>query len=43
LLWLSSDRVDPYPAAFAGAHGTGLAALHLKLEKTPANADKDDD
>jgi DNA-binding beta-propeller fold protein YncE len=43
LLWLSAGRVDPYPAAFAGAHGKGLAALHLKLEKTPANADKDDD
>jgi YVTN family beta-propeller protein len=40
LNWFASGRTEPYPAEFAGAHGRGLAALHLKLD--PAHG-KDDD
>ena len=39
LLWLAAKGPgEPYPAQFAGAHGRGLKALHLQLQK-----DKDDD
>jgi hypothetical protein len=42
LNWISSGRKEPYPAAFAGPHGRGLAALGLKLEHT-RDRDGDDD
>jgi phospholipase C len=42
LIWLSSGRTEPYPVEFAGAHGRGLAALHLKLVKT-VDSDGDGD
>jgi YVTN family beta-propeller protein len=32
-----------YPADFAGAHGRGLGALHLKLDRGAVDADGDDD
>jgi len=31
----------PYPSQFAGAHGTGLRALHLKLDKDVKDDDDD--
>jgi YVTN family beta-propeller protein len=40
LIWIASGRTEPYPAEFTGAHGKGLAALHLKLDH---DADGDDD
>jgi YVTN family beta-propeller protein len=41
LLWLDAKGPgEPYPAQFAGAHGRGLKALHLRLDK---DKDKDDD
>jgi YVTN family beta-propeller protein len=42
LIWISSGRTEPYPTAFAGPHGRGLAALHLKLETAPEKDDDDD-
>jgi len=40
ILWHSVKGVEtPYPAAYAGAHGKGLKALHLK----PFDGDDDDD
>ncbi len=39
VIWSSVRGDEPYPAAFAGAHGRGLAALGLKL----GAADEDDD
>lgn len=39
VIWSSVRGDEPYPAAFAGAHGKGLAALGLKL----GAADDDDD
>ncbi len=37
VLWRLAKGPDvPYPAHFAGAHGTGLAALHLKLDNESA-------
>ncbi len=40
-VWLAeSGTTAPYPAEFAGPHGKGLAALHLKLDKTdPGDGD----
>jgi hypothetical protein len=43
LIWLASGRTDPYPAEFCGAHGRGLAALHLKLDGTDSDGDDDGD
>jgi YVTN family beta-propeller protein len=40
--WIESGRTEPYPADFAGPHGRGLAALHLRLDAS-ADADDDDD
>ena len=41
ILWHSVKGVDaPYPVAFAGPHGKGLAAL--KLKHAPAAPDNDD-
>jgi YVTN family beta-propeller protein len=41
IVWHSVKGSDaPYPAAFAGAHGRGLAKLHLKLD---GNVKDDDD
>lgn len=34
ILWRLSKGDEPYPQQFEGAHGSGLAALHLKLAKT---------
>jgi YVTN family beta-propeller protein len=38
VIWSSVRGDEPYPAEWAGAHGRGLAALHLALE----DADDDD-
>ena len=48
ILWHSVKGVDtPYPAEFAGAHGKGLAPLHLRLagpgESVEVDFDEDDD
>jgi hypothetical protein len=44
ILWRSVKESDrPYPAAFAGAHGKGLAKLHLKLGATGPHEANDDD
>jgi hypothetical protein len=43
LLWIASGRSEPYPAEFDGAHGKGLAALHLVLDKTDDDGDDDGD
>ena len=42
LVWFASGNPAPYPAAFAGPHGKGLAALHLKLDATAKPKDDDD-
>jgi YVTN family beta-propeller protein len=42
LAWIASGRTEPYPAAFSGPHGKGLAALHLKLVKDNDGDDDDD-
>ncbi len=42
LIWLASGDPAPYPAAFAGPHGKGLAALHLKLDPSVKRKDDDD-
>jgi hypothetical protein len=42
VLWFAARPDDPYPAELAGAHGKGLARLHLKLD-AKAKADDDDD
>lgn len=43
ILWHAARGVDsPYPAALAGAHGKGLAALGLRLAE-PGVEDEDDD
>jgi YVTN family beta-propeller protein len=34
LIWIASGRTEAYPVEFAGPHGRGLSALHLKLDKT---------
>jgi hypothetical protein len=31
ILWHATRGSDPYPAAWVGAHGRGLKALHLTL------------
>ena len=43
LNWIAAGRTDPYPTAFAGPHGRGLAPLHLKLDTKQAKQDDDDD
>jgi YVTN family beta-propeller protein len=43
LIWLASGNPAPYPAEFAGPHGKGLAALHLKLDTSVKPKDDDDD
>ncbi|MBK7403992.1 MAG: bifunctional YncE family protein/alkaline phosphatase family protein [Phycisphaerales bacterium] len=47
ILWHASRGEEPYPAAWAGAHGRGLAALGLRLaepgERGPGVTDFDDD
>jgi len=43
LLWFASGNPAPYPAEFAGPHGKGLAALHLKLDRSAKPKDDDDD
>jgi hypothetical protein len=42
ILWFSVKGDAPYPAAFAGAHGKGLKALHLKLDSNSIRVDDDD-
>ena len=42
LIWIASGRTESYPAEWAGAHGRGLAALGLKLDKKK-DKDGDDD
>jgi hypothetical protein len=43
IVWHSVKGVDaPYPAEFAGAHGRGLAKLHLKLDGSVKDDDDDD-
>src|SRR5262245_66426759 len=35
VLWHATNGADArYPAEFAGAHGSGLATLHLKLDQS---------
>jgi hypothetical protein len=42
ILWASMKGTDAaYPVAFAGAHGKGLAELHLKLDKGVKDDDDD--
>jgi hypothetical protein len=40
ILWYAARPKEAYPTAFAGAHGKGLARLHLKLD---GNVRDDDD
>ncbi len=43
VLWHDAMGDDaPYPAEFAGSHGTGLAALGLKLDERVVKGDDDD-
>jgi DNA-binding beta-propeller fold protein YncE len=43
LLWAAVHPQQAYPREFAGAHGKGLAALGLKLERGVREKDDDDD
>jgi YVTN family beta-propeller protein len=44
VLWHAAKGLDtPYPAQFAGAHGKGLKALHLRPAPAPGKHDDDDD
>jgi hypothetical protein len=44
ILWHAARGVDsPYPAALAGAHGTGLPALNLRLASAGGSPEPDDD
>jgi hypothetical protein len=44
IVWHSVKGPDaPYPAEFAGAHGRGLAKLHLRLDAAAAAVKDDDD
>jgi YVTN family beta-propeller protein len=42
ILWFSMRGEEKYPKEFAGAHGKGLAALHLKLDRKRGKDDDDD-
>lgn len=44
ILWHAIKGADtPYPADLAGAHGTGLAALGLRLAPEDGSVEDDDD
>jgi hypothetical protein len=43
ILWHAARPGTPYPAALAGAHGKGLKAAGLKLDRTGVAARDDDD
>jgi YVTN family beta-propeller protein len=43
IIWASARPGEPYPAAWAGAHGRGLAPLGLALDRTAAASGDDDD
>jgi hypothetical protein len=42
IIWQSARGDEPYPAAFAGAHGRGLEKLHLKLDAKSGKVEDDD-
>ncbi|HWI59122.1 MAG TPA: hypothetical protein VNZ22_17985 [Bacillota bacterium] len=41
ILWHAAHSDQPYSAAYAGAHGKGLARLHLKLDRRGVRDDAD--
>ncbi len=39
ILWFAAKPATPYPAEFAGAHGKGLGAVHLRHSGAPEDSD----